>query len=505
MRSGTHSRKDVMMAEPLALPAMEWEPLLPSSDWTFDLPEKTPLGAPYTSVRIFRDTAWNLHGEATGTGGQLPGPVAPTTLRAGQLLSPEPLIVAKMAGSELELRDVHPGDYSGDLTGAARRALRIAGASITFLDRDTALKEARTCSVWCLNAPVDDFVYPRRTVRKRIFRYERRREGFSDQERELRGEGFSQDAAAIPPPGCGAAPAAFSLIPKGVPIDYAFRPAAIEFTLSAAACPNWEEVDAYLQAVSFVVGRRLIPVGMTLFDGQARQRLHELRSAWSIDLRAECSRQSMSPVPLDDVESALGNLVPKFLSADNTFALSDGMWRVWLSSVVPMEAALPNLAAALECIMTAWFKSTKTKSSAKYMPDAQWSGLATKPLAELKTALGTYPTADRILRRASGANNFGVNERFERFFEEIGLQVGDVELAAINARNKAAHGGTFTPAQYQWLADTVRAYQTMISRVILRLLEWPGLYIDYSTYDFPARDVAAPLGGPANDGKAAKF
>jgi hypothetical protein len=105
------------------------------------------------------------------------------------------------------------------------------------------------------------------------------------------------------------------------------------------------------------------------------------------------------------------------------------------------------------------------------------------------------------VRRSSCSNQFGVNERFDQFFAELGLRVGDVERDAIRARNKAAHGGTYKRSAHRQLLNCTKAYRTLLHRTILKIIGWEGEYTDYSTYGFPDRPLDAPLGGPEGDGK----
>lgn len=496
------------MSDDLVLPPVEWEPLALGDDWTFKLPSPDQLpsdGSEYTTVSLTRDPAWHLLALARGE--RKPGApiLGPAQLRAGEMVTPLPeLICPTLVGTTATLRDVYLGESASNMAGESTRTLRPQRATIVFGPLDEALKAARTSSLWCLNGPPMDFPFTLATDRKRVTRYERRRQGFPDRAHELDSFGFAFDSIELPPPHIGARPCALSKGPRGLPIDATLLPSSIEFAWESPANePELSDFDHYLAAIGFVIGRRLIPVGLTLFDDQSRQRLHVLRDAWSVDLRAEVRRPSMPPTSIS--AASLAALVPNFVERAVEFGLHDALWLVWLSTSVPMEAALPNLATALECIMTAWFRSTRTKSHAKYLDDQTWANVSTSPIGALKDALHGQPNAERILRRVQAANNFGVNERFERFFEELELPVDDVERKAISARNKAAHGGGFTASQYQALANTVRAYRTLLHRVVLKLLDWTGSYVDYSSYGFPSRPLADVAGGPEGDGKAAKL
>jgi hypothetical protein len=490
------------MAEDV-VPAIEWEPLSLGKPWRFDLPPTNAIGQDFSTLELTRDADWGLSALAAGQAAQaMPSPLPDPKLLAGQMIAPIPSLEAGQPERSLTLTDVHLGASSGDFSGAIRRDVSARGARICFGKLDDALPATKTCFVWCLNGPRSEFSFTITTNRDRTFRYSRTRTGFPDRVRELGGCGFAVDAINVPVPTPGGSQSVLAIVPKAAGIDESLRAVALEFCLpDPPGLPAWETLDLYLAGLSFVLGRRLIPVGYTLFDGAARQRLHELRAAWAVDLTSECRRPSCPPVDVDEV--AIAALTPRFVERSSEFALLDAMWLIWLASFVPLEAALPNLSAALECVMNAWFKSTKTKSAGKYMSDDQWRAVSKDPLSSLSAALTGHPFADRIGRRAQGANSFGVNERFERFFDEIGLVVGPVETKAIGARNKAAHGGSFTAAQYQWLGDTVRAYRTTLSRVILKLLDWEQTYVDYSTHGFPSRPLNDPLGGPTGDGQAA--
>jgi len=41
----------------------------------------------------------------------------------------------------------------------------------------------------------------------------------------------------------------------------------------------------------------------------------------------------------------------------------------------------------------------------------------------------------------------------------------------------------------------------LLNRLLLKLLEYDGIYVDYSTDSFPVRNINEPLGGPNNDRK----
>ena len=87
----------------------------------------------------------------------------------------------------------------------------------------------------------------------------------------------------------------------------------------------------------------------------------------------------------------------------------------------------------------------------------------------------------------------GVNERFEVFFDELGLPIGAGEDAVIHSRNVGAHGG----GSQEDGADLVtlgNGYRTLLNRALLKVLGFAGHYIDYSTVGHPLRPLDEPIG-----------
>jgi hypothetical protein len=144
--------------------------------------------------------------------------------------------------------------------------------------------------------------------------------------------------------------------------------------------------------------------------------------------------------------------------------------------------------------MSAWFKSTKTKSKGVYMPQKEFKTRVGKFLSEADGALSGHEYSDRIMRRMSNAFQFGVNERFEFFFQELGLPINEGEKKVIGARNKAAHGGAVSDTEQQKMFLLAGGYRTLMNRVFLKLFGYSGDYIDYSVVGHPSRHLDEPIG-----------
>ena len=75
----------------------------------------------------------------------------------------------------------------------------------------------------------------------------------------------------------------------------------------------------------------------------------------------------------------------------------------------------------------------------------------------------------------------GVMDRFRFFFNEIDLPVDKNEWDAIKARHAVAHGRIATEeGEGEKIIRYTDTYETLIHKILLRLLGYSGSYIDRS-------------------------
>jgi len=128
------------------------------------------------------------------------------------------------------------------------------------------------------------------------------------------------------------------------------------------------------------------------------------------------------------------------------------------------------------------------------MPQGEFEKLLKDDLSSIAAKLLGKPYADRIGRRIGNSFQMGVNERFEVFFEELGLKYGPNELRTIKARNASAHGGSKSPLDVQDQVKLGRGYRTLLNRVILKVLGHETTYTDYSMDNHPEKLLDQPIG-----------
>lgn len=273
----------------------------------------------------------------------------------------------------------------------------------------------------------------------------------------------------------------------------------LEFRQDLGGIPDVETRKAIAEALSFLFGRQLLYIGFTSLDSLGQPLEEQAVAPWGDDVVATCQSPSWPPLRLpwepDESERIISSLIRSYVSLRDDLDLSDVLWAYWVGLRMPLGFELPLFGLALERLMAAWFRSNRSGSSGVYMSAAEFEQLTAEPLMQLERQLGVREYGDRMMRRMHGAFQMGVNDRFKTFFEELGLTLGQAEQLAVRRRNRCAHGGPIDSYQIREHIRLTRTYQSMIHRVLLRILGYTGPYIDYGTIGFPERALDECAGG----------
>jgi len=272
--------------------------------------------------------------------------------------------------------------------------------------------------------------------------------------------------------------------------------------------PSPEERTQINEIVSFLIGRQLISVGFTEFDKRGviiKDCVNTPQIAEGIHLQELCKDKYIS----SPVNTIKGNpwennlsiyfkkIIPNYLSLRDELKLNDVLEKYWLSKAIPIEAKIIVLAASLETLLNAWYKSKKSKSRGIYLSKKEFEIIMEKYHNSIEKDLKKYfdskknheislkdnpDITDRIFRRILNAYQMGSNEKIDFFFkEEIGLQIGEIEKKTMKYRNKPVHGNSSKEERYKLLEMTY-AYQTLVNRAILKILSYDGEYVDYYSF-----------------------
>jgi len=251
--------------------------------------------------------------------------------------------------------------------------------------------------------------------------------------------------------------------------------------------------------INFIMGSSVTPIGCRKYDIELNVIEEEY---WNVNREWElvAQYQLLPLLPLgfrhhveQKIDFNLSKVIEKLYTSYNKlkekFSLNQIFWYINESKYLPFELQIHPLSTALDLLTKAWFASSKSDSKGKYFDDEKYSKIVEPIIAELEKILSEEKTKDGILKRIENANNISYSQRTPVFLEELSLILSDTEKYLLKKlRNIAIHGST-KPYDSQDRFLQTRGFLSFIGRIILKLLEYDELYIDYSSLNFPARHV----------------
>jgi hypothetical protein len=350
--------------------------------------------------------------------------------------------------------------------------------------------EGVSLTEWYINGPRDNFVFPNRTERKmlsKIFRERSVSRGEKIHSIEVTGgdaESISFDFLRIR---AGDLQFLITEVPVGLGPNWSTN-IGIEYRKEWGGIPSSEDRDKISELCSFIFGHQLLSVGYTLY-GEGYMLVEEYaRNPWGGHPESLCSKPDYPPIRINmassrgKAEDLISQLLPKYFELRDSYHLKDALWLYWITREMAVGTNLPLLAAAVEVIMNGWFKSTQTRSHGVYMEKAHFDSLLRDEMTAIKEKLEGEMYRDRVINRLQDAYLMGVTDRFRFFFEEIVLVVNENEWEAIKARHDIAHGRLATKDEaWEKMVQNTNAYETLLNKIILKLLGYSGDYINRSS------------------------
>jgi len=268
-------------------------------------------------------------------------------------------------------------------------------------------------------------------------------------------------------------------VPKEVHPDW-FEGIELEYQLSTDRnnTPTPDE-RALAEAIGFVLGAPLVPLGRTDFDSNGRV---ASAAAWYPHqaelMRVTCNVHPNPPCRLSnpdhrqDTEQVLQAIVPAWLKHRDGLQLDTVSYLLHHASVLPIDIRLVLYMAVVQTLAQSVLTSDDTECPQSWR--RQVEGLASR----------------------------------------YGLEIGAPEWQALRARHEFAHAWSKPHRSLAWHAHVEAAFRTLVHRVLLASLGYKGEYIDYSDRSepesgkpnyvgHPTRPLAEPARGRDGDGKPA--
>jgi len=274
-------------------------------------------------------------------------------------------------------------------------------------------------------------------------------------------------------------------VPNGIGPSWSSN-IGIEYRKAWGRIPDVSEREKIEELCSFIFGRHLLSVGYTTYDQNEKLVERYARSPWAKKARSYCSKHDEPPVrinifPHGKAEDTISQLFPTYCEKREPLCLTEALWHYWISRDMPIGTNLPILATAIESIMYGWYKYTESKSHGVYMKKEEFESLLENEIEAIKGKFENKPYGGRIIENIRRAYNFGITERYRIFFEEINLPIDSHEWEAIKERHKFAHGRIiFGRADWKRVTQHVNTLETLLHKIVLKLLGYSGTFIDRS-------------------------
>lgn len=219
----------------------------------------------------------------------------------------------------------------------------------------------------------------------------------------------------------------------------------------------------------------------------------------------------MPPAPLTDFIDDRHELV----SPDKVSRIASGIynnmhhygidslpWRLWHADAAPYFMQPAYYGAMIEGIQKHYLRSNPKNVDALLIPKTQFK--------KHKTLLSRYITKQKLpnliersfLNALNHSNAASQAVKSKRFYECLGLALGELEMSAWQRRNDAAHGNEIPHSKKEEFTRSTYILKTMLNRIILTLTEGSDRYIDYYNLDHPDRALSDPVEAPTSLAKS---
>ena len=199
--------------------------------------------------------------------------------------------------------------------------------------------------------------------------------------------------------------------------------------------------------------------------------------------------------------SLVQDFLVKYVSAACSLGLNEVVWHLANARSSTLDMTAGYIGAAFEALRRRYYEADERARRTKWLPGPRWKELEcefTRVLKEQKTRDewgGLSEGLEAIRCRLGSLNSISSKVANERFLTDLGLEFGDVERNALQARNDAAHANPISPGEEARTLGRCRALYTLVARALLAAIGADLKYFDYSPLDYPVLELNQPMGG----------
>lgn len=164
-------------------------------------------------------------------------------------------------------------------------------------------------------------------------------------------------------------------------------------------------------------------------------------------------------------------------------------WRLWYAETAPYFMRPAYYGALIEGIQKSYINDSKNKICHSIIEKSKYKA-ARKLLERYLNKLKIDETSRRLfLEKLNNGNAAPQKIIAQRFYSNLNLALGNLEISAWNNRNDAAHGNEILEDKKITFIRETKILRVMLNRIVLCITNGSDTYFDYFTYSHPIRQL----------------
>lgn len=252
------------------------------------------------------------------------------------------------------------------------------------------------------------------------------------------------------------------------------------------------------EALSFVLGFPIVHIGHAKFCKNNRRLQLSAREAYSMDGRA-FNVHALPPAPIClkivrmPESQVVEQMVNAYCDSYEELNLKSFSWNYWHAVTAPVHMAPAYFGALIESMQENYIKQKGEKFNTRITSKAGYKEIRKLILNATKDIKLPPDELEMLMDKLNQGNKISLKLKSERFFTEMGLTLGDLEKAAWQRRNDAAHGNQLHDGDYIALIRDTKLLKLILHRIILKRARISDNYVDYYSIGFPIREINDPV------------
>lgn len=284
-------------------------------------------------------------------------------------------------------------------------------------------------------------------------------------------------------------------------VEDMFKPAGpgfIEYRRGPAGLPDDSLRRTVVRAMEFLLGSGLGVLGRSEFSADGRVLRAEFSSAYIPGGAGSGHRPALLHPQgwLDGLdETIIAPILKRFIELEQSYSLNRAIWLYLHGRSSPLEMAAGYLGAGFEILRRSYYEQPDNEKRSRLMPKDRWQ-IVGRGIRDLFASLAHRESLSDLSNelheveiRLGELNRVSGKKLSKLFFADLGLQYGEIEERALQARDDAAHAMPYNVTEGFEKLKAYRALQTLFARVLLRLLSAQVYYFDYSAEGHPLRRI----------------